>query len=680
MYSIIFLVIQQNSLHSRSLKYTPNNVRSITPLFALTLSILVVSSCNKDDEQRIPVDSNNRVHSRNSEELQNGITNISEVHTMAYKNSSSVMTYEYQASATPPALDYSQTSATSILRNGNLVYIGWHTHDPANYNGFAKYSGAVTCYEVTAGTWTQVAQLEFDEMDIHEIALGAANELYIVGQSNPDASTYPTNWGHRGAIIGKVQLDGSGHPISAGYIEKPLTSFGANSLTYVSASEIYVGTGAYGGHLYKLDNNLSLIDSTFLNNVKSVNRNDLSGDIGILRGNRGRQSIMAKFYEFSPGGALPAEGAGIDLTGITTFIHERNEGDYYNNIYLSSSNQGLVAIDPSGPSVNTVYTDGLTIGVAADEVNEVIYVAAQNDGLKVIHGTGTPNEYDVIGTFAPPSLNSNNWYVGDVVYDQNNVFMTSGARNVIFTEIYPDTYYLNLSMSNDRMPADPSTTGKEIWLTGGLQYSAELLSSSVQFGAGFTAWEGVHLETLELDAVNDPSDNYMTSLNGIGDLINIDLSHQVGPLRGYAFFTPGTPEGDDAGSAIIRVKDIAEDTSRVYTVDMTTHRLSGDLSAIGESVDLPPGRYEFRITSSSVRFGAGQGTWTGAFLYTLETATGAGNDPTDYYQMTLNGTGEHIIDLSNKVGNTTVAGYLVADDALGDESGTVVVEIRELHN
>ncbi len=654
-------------------------MRTITPLLSFAFLVLILSSCTKDNEQKVPVDSTNRVQARNTTELNQGIQNISEVHTMSYKNSSSVMTYEYQASATPPALDYNQTSATSIIRNGNLVYIGWHTHDPANYNGYAKYSGAVTCYEVSAGTWTQVAQLEFTEMDIHEIALGGANELYIVGQSNPDASTYPINWGHRGAIIGKVQLNGSGHPVAAGYIEKPLTAFGANSLVYVSPNEIYTGTGAYGGHLYKLDDNLQVIDSTFLNNVKSINGNDLSGKIGVLRGNRNRQSIMAKFYEFSVGGGLPAENGGIEMPGITTFIHERNEGDYYNNIYLSSSNQGLVEIDPSGPSVNTVYTDGLTIGVAADETNEVIYVAAQNDGLKVLHGTGTADEYDVIGSFAPLSLNGGNWYVGDVVYDQNNVFMTSGAGNVIFTEIYPDTYYLTINANNDVMPNAPSSAGKEIWLSGGVVYGVQLLSSTVEFGAGFSAWDGVFLQTQEWEAANDPSDNYMTSLNGIADGKLIDLSFRVGPQKAYAFFTPGSPDNDDAGSASIEVYDFAEDTSKIYTVDMTTHRLTGDLAAIGETVDLPPGEYEMRIINNTTRFAPGEGVWNGAFLYTLETQTGAGNDPTEHYQLTLNGSDPQVIDLRNKVGNTTITGYLVPDDAAGNELGSVTIEIRELH-
>lgn len=412
-----------------------------------------MSSCSRDDEQRVPIDGHNRLTEHHAASLGGGIQNMQERHTMNFK-ANAVMSYEYEASATPPALAYGQTSATSIIRSGNLVYIGWHTHDPANYNGFAKYSGAVSCYEVNGGNWTQVAQLDFNEMDIHEIALGGPNELYIVGQSNPDASNYSGRWGHRGAIIGKVQLNGSGHPVAAGYIEKPLTAFGANSISYISSSEIYTGTGAYGGHLYKLDANLNVLDSTFLNNVKSISANDLSGKIGVLRGNRGRQNIMAKFYEFNIGGALPAESAGIDLPGITTFIHERNEGDYYDNIYLSSANQGLVEIDPSGPTVSTVYNAGRTIGVAADELNEVIYVAAQQDGLKVLHGTGTADEYDLIGTFAPPSINNGNWYVGDVVFEGNNVFLTSGANNVIFTKIYPDYY-------------SPSNANKLLYLRGG---------------------------------------------------------------------------------------------------------------------------------------------------------------------------------------------------------------------
>lgn len=609
--------------------------------------------------------------------LTDGITNISEVHTLVAKNNSSVMTYEYQAAASPPALDYGQTSATSILRNGNLVYIAWHTHDPANYNGFAKYSGAVSCYEVVGGTWIQRAQLDFDQMDIHEIAFGGPNELFIVGQSNPDASTYPINWGHRGAIVGKVALDGSGYPIDAGYIEKPLTSFGANSVVYVSASEIYVGTGATGGHLYKLNDALTVLDSTFLNNVKSVNA-DGSGKIGVLRGNRNNSNVMAKFYDFNEGGALPTEAGGTDLTGITTFIHERNEGDYYNTTYLSSANQGLIEVDPAGPTVTTVYNAGLSIGVAADETNEVIYLAAQNEGLKVLHGTGTANEYDVIGTFAPVSLNGGSWYVGDVVYDKNNVFITSGAGNVIFTEIYPDTYYLTLNMASDRLSTDPSVAGMEIWLTGGETYSFELTSSTVQFGAGFNPWEGVFIETGEISAPNTPTNDYMMSLNGVGDIKTIDLSNQVGPLRAYAFFTPSEPTADDAGSAFLEVTHIG-DTSKSYQVDMTTHRVTGQLDLVGSTVTLPPGEYEFRITSSSVRFGPGQSPWTGAFLFTTESTTDGFTDPTAYHQMVLSGTDPHIVDLRPKSGNTVIAGYLLADDALGDESGSVTIEIRELH-
>ncbi len=653
-------------------------MKSITPILSLAAVLVLAISCSRDDDQRTPINSNNRVNAADVSSLVDGITNISEVHTMNYKNSSSVMTYEYQASASPPALDYSQTSATSILRSGNLVYIGWHTHDPANYNGFAKYSGALTCYEVSAGTWTQVAQLEFDEMDIHEISLGGANELFIVGQSNPDASTYSTRWGHRGAIVGRVTLDANGHPITAGYIEKPLSSFGANSVAYVNASEIYVGTGNSGGYLYKMDNSLNVLDSVRLNNVKSVNRNEGSAKLGVLRGNQGRQNIMAKFYEWNEGAALPAESGGTDLSGITTFRFERNEGAYYNDIYLSSANQGLVEIDPLGPTVSTVYSDGLTIGVAADVVNEVIYVAAQNDGLKVLHGTGTANEYDLIGTFAPLSLNGGSWYVGDVVYDQNNVFMTSGSGHVIFTEIYPETYYLTINALTNQLVGNLNAVAASVPLSPDI-YTAEIVSSTSRFGVTQTPWEGVFLYTNELDGINQVGDNYFTSLNGIGVQKTIDLSNNVGIVNILGFMTPNIPTHDDSGFTKVKLTRQSDNAVFYLDVDMVTNAVNGDISAISSDVSLPPGRYSLSITSSSVKFSPSQTVWEGAFLYTQE-VNGPGQ-PAPQFMMTLNGIGtESIIDLSNMAGNTILQGYMIPDDLLANESGTVTIEIRELHN
>ena len=152
-------------------------MRSITPILRIFVLAALVVACSKNRDTDQSISGNNRVKQVDVSSLPNAITNISEQHSMSYKNMASVLTYEYQAMASPPALDYNQTSATCMLRDGNLVYIGWHTHDPANYNGFAKYSGAVSCYEVSGGTWSLVAQLDFDEMDIHEKAFGAAGEL-----------------------------------------------------------------------------------------------------------------------------------------------------------------------------------------------------------------------------------------------------------------------------------------------------------------------------------------------------------------------------------------------------------------------------------------------------------------------------------------------------------------------
>lgn len=662
-------------------------MNSITHIFRILILAALVVACSKNDSSSQNISGSNRVQQVDVKSISNAITNISEHHSMSYKNMASVLTYEYQAMASPPALDYNQTSATCILRDGNLVYIGWHTHDAANYNGFAKYSGAVSCYEVSGGTWSLVAQLDFDEMDIHEMAFGAAGELYIVGQSNPDNSGYTTAWGHRGAIIGKVELDGSGYPTANNYIEKPLTSFGANSVLYVSPNEIYTGTGNYGGHFYKLDNSLSLIDSSALGNVKSINGNDLSGKVGILKGNRSNPNHMAKFYEFSTGAALPLESAGIDMPGITTYIHERNEGAYYNNLYLSSSNQGLVEIDPSGPSVNTVFSDDLTLCVACDTDNEFIYAAAQREGLKVLWGSGTPNEYDLIGTFAPPSLNTGGWYVSDVIYDQNNVFIVSGYGNVIFTELYPITHYETLNNTNfvnpNSLTNNPASVGVNLGLTGGYSYDVELIASSAQFGAGFSAWEGVYIHTNETSATGI-TDNCFRTLNGIGDKITIDLSNQAlgFPSYTYGFMVPGTPDGDDAGTVTVRVTNNTTLATVDYFIDMTVNKITGDITTAGKTVSLDPGRYEITITNSNFRINPSSfNQWNGVMLYTYETGAGGATDPSPNYQMTLNGLTEvFTLDLSNKVGATDLVAFLVDDDPAANETGSVTIEIRLLHD
>lgn len=663
-------------------------MRSITPILRIFVLAALMVACSKNRDTDQSISGNNRVKQVDVSSLPNAITNISEQHSMSYKNMASVLTYEYQAMASPPALDYNQTSATCILRDGNLVYIGWHTHDPANYNGFAKYSGAVSCYEVSGGTWSLVAQLDFDEMDIHEMAFGAAGELYIVGQSNPDRSGYTTAWGHRGAIIGKVELDGSGYPVANNYIEKPLTSFGANSVLYVSANEIYTGTGNHSGHFYKLDNSLTVLDSSALGNVKSINGNDLSGKVGILKGNRGNVNRMAKFYEFNVGGSLPLESAGTDMPGITTYIHERNEGAYYNNLYLSSSNQGLVEIDPSGPTVTTVFSDDLTLGVACDTDNEFIYAAAQREGLKVLWGSGTPDEYDLIGTFAPTVYNPGGWYVSDVIYDQNNVFIVSGYGNVIFTELYPVTHYETLNNSNfvnpNSLTNNPAAVGVNLGLTGGFAYDVELISSTAQFGAGFSAWEGVFIHTNETDITGAITDNYMRTLNGIGDKITIDLTNQAlgFPSHTYGFFVPGTPDNDDAGSAVVRVTNNTTLAFTDYVIDLTTNRITGSIRTAGKTVSLDPGRYEITITNSNFRYNPSSfNEWKGVKLFTFETGAGGDTDPEPNFQMTLNGLSEVVtIDLSNKVGPSDLVAFLIDDDPAANESGSVTIEIRLLHD
>lgn len=662
-------------------------VRSITPILRIMILAALVVACSKNRDSNQKIKGSNRVHQTDVSTVSNAITNISEHHSMSYKSMASVLSYEYQALASPPALDYNQTSATCILRDGNLVYIGWHTHDPANYNGFAKYSGAVSCYEVSGGTWSLVAQLEFDEMDIHEMAFGAAGELYIVGQSNPDASGYTTAWGHRGAIIGKVELDGSGYPTAANYIEKPLTSFGANSVLYVGPNEIYTGTGNHSGHFYKLDDALTVLDSSALGNVKSINGNDLSGKVGILKGNRGNPNRMAKFYEFNVGGSLPLESAGTDMPGITTYIHERNEGAYYNNLYLSSSNQGLVEVDPSGPSVTTVFSDDLTLGVACDTDNEFIYAAAQREGLKVLWGSGTANQYDLIGTFAPTAYNPGGWYVSDVIYDQNNVFIVSGYGNVIFTELYPVTHYLTLNNSNFVNPNsatnNPAIAGLNLGLTGGYTYDVELVSSTASFGAGFSAWEGVYIQTNETTAGGQITDNYFRTLNGVGDKVTIDLTNQAlgFPSYTYGFMVPGTPDIDDSGNSLLQVTNNTTMATSFYAVDMVNHRITGDITTAGKTVSLDPGRYEITITNSNFRVNpSNANNWQGVMLYTYETGASA-TDPTPNYQMTLNGLSEVVtIDLSNKVGATDLVAFLVDDDPAANESGSVTIEIRLLHD
>lgn|GEM_PF-3920741 len=417
-------------------------MKSITPYIRIGLLSILLIACSKDKDRYDTVNGSNRARLVTGEGLSEGIQNISEFHSMNFK-ANAAFGYEYQALAAPPALEHNQTSATCIIREGNLVYIGWHTHDPANYNGFAKYSGAVSCYEVTNGNWTLINRVDFNQMDIHEMALGANSELFIVGQSNPDVSGYDLDNGHRGAIIGRVPLDVNGYPTSVGYIERPLVSFGANSVHYEGANEIYAGTGNANGYLYKLDDALQVLDSSRLGNVKSVSRNNASNKLGILKGNRGNGNIDAKHYEFNVGaGTLPDNTGGTVITGLTTVRFERNEGGYYGDYFLATGNEGLFEIDPAGPTVSQVYNANRTLSVAADEVNEVLYVAAEDAGLTVLHGSGTANEYQVIGSFAPLSLNSGNWYVSDVVHDGNNVFLTSGSRNVIFTKIYPD-YYSN---------------------------------------------------------------------------------------------------------------------------------------------------------------------------------------------------------------------------------------------
>ena len=114
------------------------------------------------------------------------------------------------------------------------------------------------------------------------------------------------------------------------------------------------------------------------------------------------------------------------------------------------------------------------------------------------------------------------------------------------------------------------------------------------------------------------------------------------------------------------------------TVFLTVMVLPGIIATDGETVSLPPGRYEAYITSSSYRYHTGDPVWEGAFLLTQEET---GGDPNDNYFRILQGINNPvIIDLSNKTGNTDVTGFLVKNRVADSPSGSVSLQLRLLHN
>ncbi len=273
--------------------------------------------------------------------------------------------------------------------------------------------------------------------------------------------------------------------------------------------------------------------------------------------------------------------------------------------------------------------------------------------------------YTTAGTYTV-SLTVTNTSGSDTRIRTNYITVTDSNSN----------YSLIVKMVDNALNGDLGQIDAEIELAPGV-YSFEIETTTAKFGTNQSPWEGVFLYTHELISSGKPAPNFMTTLNGIGNIKTIDLSNASGNIAIQGFMVPNVPTNDDSGEVKIKITNNSTNDILYLLVSMVDNALNGDLGQISSEVTLPPGKYNFSIESTSAKFGTTQTPWEGVFLYTHELISSG--KPAPNYMTSLNGIGNiKTIDLSNASGHITIQGFMIPNVPTNDDSGEVKITIVKI--
>ena len=187
---------------------------------------ILVASCGKDSTQ--VVGEKNRIKTYSASELTSQIDQRNTPFIFDTKGKATDLTYTLMAVAEPPEVGSTGTTyATSIHKEGSLVYVTWHTKN-------APFGGAVSVYDVsTPGAISYISRVDFIDTDFHDGVYyndGANKYFYVVGQRDRNVGAYYNDsvW-HFGAIFGRITLTGTGD-LTSTYSELPLAGHAGNGV------------------------------------------------------------------------------------------------------------------------------------------------------------------------------------------------------------------------------------------------------------------------------------------------------------------------------------------------------------------------------------------------------------------------------------------------------------------
>ena len=192
----------------------------------------------------------------------NSYSNVIDYVTFSTKGKATDLTYTLMAVAEPPEVGSTGTTyATSIHKEGSLVYVTWHTKN-------APFGGAVSVYDVsTPGAISYISRVDFIDTDFHDGVYyndGANKYFYVVGQRDRNVGAYYNDsvW-HFGAIFGRITLTGTGD-LTSTYSELPLAGHAGNGVALgADYANMQVITGDSASTVYKINGStMSKIDST----------------------------------------------------------------------------------------------------------------------------------------------------------------------------------------------------------------------------------------------------------------------------------------------------------------------------------------------------------------------------------------------------------------------------------
>lgn len=391
-------------------------------VYTIAAGSIFAVSCSKEGTE--PLQDKNRIRVIEGSQLNNELKPMDQQFNLQGKASS--QSYTYRAFAEPPIINGVKTAATGVTRRGNFVYVTWHTPG-------ADFGGAVSAYAYDPLTngFNYVNRVDFVDSDWHDLDAATGTNVYLAGSRNPDASGYS----HGGAVVARLGVNGTTGALNASYLETPLVGFAANGVAFETGSNIHVGTGDGDGYIYKTNFNMVRVDSNFRGNIEHIATDGTH--FAALKGNKGPGSGNVEVYRYDV--AEMSTGASAQVlgwTGLNSADLDRNALEFYGDKVLVALDNGLVEFDFGATSIN-VKGDfpGQPRGVAADELNQLVYFAAGEGGLMVLNGPDVVgSEYDVQGSFVPPTggIFEAAFDVKDAEVDDEFVFLSVGSGGVFF--------------------------------------------------------------------------------------------------------------------------------------------------------------------------------------------------------------------------------------------------------